>query len=748
MKQKVIAAFLTVMALLGPIASAVDLGDYPSFLFEKGNLDAYVVVGTGAAGADAAGLASDVAGAIDVAVRLAGESYTEVSTSGGTSVSGGESQDLDLGDRLNDTDNFGNTLEDDDLAGLQDTSVTIDIGSVDNDYDAHDEVRLGNNAGSPATALIAVDTALTGTVASADEDWKDNVVLGAKSGSMGYYYVFDDTIVAGNYIANATEDDPITLNFLGKTLEITGATATSITAQVGDEVSLNAGDSVTVGSKAVKLENVGSGGSILVSVDGVSATIGADSSKTVNGVEVKNKDTFYSDTFSERQAVLVVGADATKTYNDGDEYIGQDEDDPDWVWDLANLNGASPRIGVLWDQNKDDPEDGAPVLGGSDPCYRFPNDFAKVCLDKASTSEYQTYEFKDSTEELFDEGGTVSLSSSAGVVLLKSMGGTKDGFKLTVGSTVYESDQIAIQVNNSGSGGSGVNVYYKDHDNGNKFRKGLNNVTSSSALKLNFQDAQPTLTITTNNVAGTSQLKMNLTLEGDTGADTLFYFEESSASSSAFTYVGHSDSDTTKTADLLYGNTPGAERDISGWEEDVRTGDGTVLMDPDSNSPSDVYKLKLPADFGTDFEISVVAYGPGTTATSGTGGKIKQVVPVTSAVAKLDTEVPNPETLGKDLVLVGGPAVNRLTAKLMKLTFPHYGSAGGLPFGEGEGYVSYHANGFATGQDVVTVQGWSAQNTRAAASVLQQFASFASKLDGKTAVKVTGSATSPVVSGA
>ncbi len=748
MKQKVIAAFLTVMALLGPIAMAVDLGDYPSFLFEKGNLDAYVVVGTGAAGADAAGLASDVAGAIDIAVRLAGESYTEVSTSGGSTVSGGESQDLDLGDRLNDTDNFGNTLEDDDLAGLQDTQVTIDIGSVDNDYDVHDEIRLGNNAGSPVTALIAVDTALTGAVATVDEDWKDNIVLASKSGSMGYYYVFDDTIVAGNYIANATEDDPITLDFLGKTLEITSATATSLTAQVGDEVSLNAGDSVTVGSKAVKLENVGSGGSVLVSVDGVTATIGADSSKTVNGVEVKNKDTFYSDTFSERQAVLIVGVDATKTYSDGDEYIGQDEDDPDWVWDLAGLNGASPRLGILWDQNKDDPEDGAPMLGGSDPCYRFPNDFAKVCLDKVATTDYQTYEFKDSTEELFDEGGSVTLSSSASVVLLKSMGGTKDGFKLTVGSTTYESDQVAIQVNNSGSGGSGVNVYYKDHENGNKFKKALNNVTSSSALKLNFQDAQPTLTVTTTNLAGTSQLKMNLTLESDTGDDVLFYFEESSATSSGFTYVGHSDSDTTQANDLLYGDTAGAERDLSGYEEDVRTGDGVVLLDPDSNSPSDAYKLKLPADYGTDFEVTVVAYGPGTTATSGTGGKVKQVVPVTSAVAKLDTEVPAPASVGKDLVLVGGPAVNRLTAQVMGLTFPHYGGQGGLPYAEGEGYVSYHANGFATGQDVVTVQGWSAENTRAAASVLQQFASFASKLDGKTAVKVTGSATSPVVSGA
>ncbi|PIZ35526.1 MAG: hypothetical protein COY38_02120, partial [Candidatus Aenigmarchaeota archaeon CG_4_10_14_0_8_um_filter_37_24] len=71
MKTKLLSAILTALMAISPFVAAVDLGSYPTFLFTNHNLDAYVVVGSAAQPAD-------VVGAVDLAVRLAGESYEEV----------------------------------------------------------------------------------------------------------------------------------------------------------------------------------------------------------------------------------------------------------------------------------------------------------------------------------------------------------------------------------------------------------------------------------------------------------------------------------------------------------------------------------------------------------------------------------------------------------------------------------------------------------------------------------------------
>ncbi len=75
--------------------------------------------------------------------------------------------------------------------------------------------------------------------------------------------------------------------------------------QTSREVSLNAGDSTKVGLKTLRLENVGSGGALLVNVDGVSATMdvrrdiakcGVNSFRVWN--ECRSEDTCCFDTFS------------------------------------------------------------------------------------------------------------------------------------------------------------------------------------------------------------------------------------------------------------------------------------------------------------------------------------------------------------------------------------------------------------------------------------------------------------------
>jgi len=95
-------------------------------------------------------------------------------------------------------------------------------------------------------------------------------------------------------------------------------------------------------------------------------------------------------------------------------------------------------------------------------------------------------------------------------------------------------------------------------------------------------------------------------------------------------------------------------------------------------------------------------------------------------------------------VLVGGPAVNRLTATALGLTYPTYGGSGLLPFAEGEGYIALVDGVVETGKYAVVVAGWEAADTRDATSVLQQYDSFLEQLNGNMAVKVTGVSASEI----
>src|SRR3989344_1423983 len=54
------------------------------------------------------------------------------------------------------------------------------------------------------------------------------------------------------------------------------------------------------------------------------------------------------------------------TFKDGEEYIGEDQDNPVWVWQLSNLGGSSPVIGVKLDLSLDSPDE------TDNPAYQNP----------------------------------------------------------------------------------------------------------------------------------------------------------------------------------------------------------------------------------------------------------------------------------------------------------------------------------------------------------------------------------------
>jgi hypothetical protein len=630
-------------------------------------------------------------------------------------VSGGKAEDMLLNLALSDSTAFGTPLDDDDIPGLFDAKVAINnyIGSTSykDSYDAHDEMQLTSGA--------SVETGLTAS--SPHEDFKSETFVEIGKNSVSYYFVFDDSLVNGNYIANASDDYPVEFEFLGRTLTISGASSTGMTVQSGTEYALNVGESVTVDGVEVELSNVASGGSVVVLVDGVSGTIAESGTKIINGVTVKNKAAFYSTEKEDRSAVLLVGEDVSDSVNDGDAYClgaadkNACEDAEVWVWDLAGLDSASPTIGIIFNQRLDD-YDEVIAIGEE---FALPHDYMKIRLDSYVETDYRKYTIE--ADELVDlYNGSTSYASSQRTVHLYGEGSNKDSIRTATGS--HDTDDLYLRVNSTA-----VEVFYKDaSDNKIKWIQTVANGSSGTNIAdLRFQDTSLDVDVDWFDVLG-GNVTLDTAVSG--ASDLIINIEK--ATEGDFRYLGETDSDTITANDLMYGTT-----DISGWEEDTRTQNGIVVYDPKSHLSGDTFEFDVNGD-EADFKVNVLVLGP-SGSSSGSAGSVKKVVPVSTAVAKLDTEVSDPATVGKDLVLVGGPGVNRLTAQAMGLEYPTYGSSGLLPIEAGEGYIEYMDGIFATGQDVVLVFGWEAENTRDATSVLQQVDSFMSELSGNMAVKVT-----------
>ena len=156
-----------------------------------------------------------------------------------------------------------------------------------------------------------------------------------------YSYVFSESID----LTKASIYNPLEIEVIGEKLKIVDIVLDdSFKVEVGKEYEFDSGDSISAFDKGIKLVRVGSAGAIVVDVDGVTQTIASNSIKTINGIEIFNKWTYYdSNNQAASSAVLIVGKEVFKTYKGGDSYEGN----PLWGWYIGNLKDKSGHyIGV------------------------------------------------------------------------------------------------------------------------------------------------------------------------------------------------------------------------------------------------------------------------------------------------------------------------------------------------------------------------------------------------------------------
>jgi len=162
---------------------------------------------------------------------------------------------------------------------------------------------------------------------------------------------------------------------------------------------------------------------------------------------------------------------------------------------------------------------------------------------------------------------------------------------------------------------------------------------------------------------------------------------------------------------------------------------GTFVEKDATDTHHTVYTIYYP----DEQMYALVGVGTEVTVGGGTGSATyKQVVPIKDNIARLDTDAEVESAKGnKNMILVGGPAVNRLTAAVLGLTYPAYGVDSTVP--ENAAMIKVVENAFGGGKVAYVVAGWEAANTQAACSVLQQYDDY-SALTG-TGVKISGTAT-------
>jgi hypothetical protein len=689
MREKIIATLLSAIMALTSITPvlALDLGDYPGFLFDEDqNLQAFVVVG-------GAAQVADVVGAVDLAVRLAGESYEEVSVTGGVAVAGGEEEEVGLG--MNVSDVMGSTFDDSDVAGLLDTKIDF----ADDDIDIHEEIAITTDLHVAVSGEKSLFEEFGDTVALVTED----------EGAIMYKYVFDDEIDPDE----VSDNEPLLVTLLGNELRITKISGTNDTIEVemGTEAALGEGDTLTVAGKTLTINVIGSE-SISVSVDGSTEFLGKSEESEIGntGVSVLVDSILYTDDPESRRVFVRVGTETSETYEDGESMTlfgePEDEDDATWIWRI-DMTAPDQYLAAEHNQRVDEEDENPPLVG---EYIEFPNDWGKIGITELTVSLWGTWEIYfddvDSEDDVWNNENCVVFKAAD----------ASDNEGLLVDTSIKTSE---VYVNDAGD------IGYLDDEN-DVIISSQNSETDG--FKITSEDF--VMQVYINASSGNGMIEQDTTVGTDTN-DILFTI--------AATWDGLGVTvEEAETADVSYGGDT-----IGTQDHDVMTRDGVVIKDPEDNADADKVVLEVPVD--DRVEAVVLIAGPGTTIGEAAGETVKKVVPVTNAVSKLDSEVSLP--VNKHLVLVGGPGVNELTAEAMGYDYPTYGSQmTGEEFGVGEGYIKVFEDVLEEGYVAVVVAGWEATETRRACSVLQQYASFADELDGNVAVTVTSLTAEGIVS--
>ena len=758
------------LALAGVTVTGALAGGLEVLPAPFGSSPATNVVVYGAAG-------TDVAAVNDVVVGLGGIFLDGLSELTLSDFETGERNDISVGSSID--SEFGSEIDETDGAGLISGKVVISTPVLDDEiYNFHEAIDVGSGVN------------LTTALDIGDEDFKAGTFLIVPQGGVGYRVEFDENLKSGSQITNVVGSDVFVVPFLGRAIVITAATSTSISASPGIKMTLRLGDNIQANGKTVRLIAVDDNGA-LFDVSGVIDNVNVLDSKKINGVELFLNDVVNSNQDANDRIIVTASdpsGEAVEVYNDGDEFVDENEDHYLWEWNLAGLDSTGKgniTLGIAVHEDLDDPSDTfhkdimdlgllksnrAYLMDGDYLC--LPYRYACMVLEGLNGDlTWNDYSFEaGKTEDLdldFSGSGTFTTDVDNARVLKMTASGVGDDKGFTVvdalegaNEDLSDTDTIWLYVNGSRAvdanvlqnNGTNVAVFYEDDDTSNPVRADLvsdgtlvdhgdtvygNNGTVYFARFDNGDyNARMFLNITASATLGTTVQTTPIVfimIGGLAGASNLtFDYNLATNLTSGFPFIGDADGDA-DSSDFTYGGL-----DITGFEDDVRKKDGVVVKDPEGNIDNDKISLSVPNDDEYKYWVRIAKPKTGAASVVASGGTAKA-----ASLSMKDTELTtDAAALGKNVVAVGGPAVNKVTAQLLGLTFPTYGSG---VAGLSEGKAMLEMKDLTGGKKALLVYGWEADDTRRAALVVKNPDAFKAQLKDKTSVTVTG--TSLTVSG-
>ena len=252
-----------------------------------------------------------------------------------------------------------------------------DVATFDGkEYDSHEELRINLR-----------------TVTSEDSQYRElgsevRLAIETKPG-VELVKEFDEVVTDV-----PSTDKPIEFKFAGRDFKVVGIDGAKVNLEVASSKFLTVGQQAKLGEKIITLLNVGSDGAVIVAVDGTTDTISKDTKRTINGVEIRTENTFYtSDTKVERSATLVIGKDIGEVVEDGEpaELFGYDKDD-NFVYTVKFTSGDLSEFGLRYDEkltnvDKDDKNQALKVGETLDVA-----DYISVVLGKVSEPRVVGYD--------------------------------------------------------------------------------------------------------------------------------------------------------------------------------------------------------------------------------------------------------------------------------------------------------------------------------------------------------------------
>jgi hypothetical protein len=320
--------------------------------------------------------------------------------------------------------------------------------------------------------------------------------------------------------------------------------------------------------------------------------------------------------------------------------------------------------------------------------------------------------------ETIDLFPTIQTSKGAWVALQKTTNitgltnATSYTINLPTGSTVFT----------TGSGGNATGVYSVG-----AVKYYLTNSPATSGTWLNFNATDNLVNYSTPSVLvveglDENQVRNAISLRLDSGAT---YVRVEIAAAPGFTGTKTSTAGVSGTTLNKYMDQFGA------FVTYDSTAPGTFSLScPSSQAQATVGVGKSPAASGG---------GAGGTTTTQT------VLPITADIVKIDKEYTAKTDVTDDVVIVGGPCVNKLAAWVLDKTFPACGADSGLT--ANTAVVQLFNDKLTTGKAALLVAGWEAVDTNLAALMVQKgFPGATTTQTAGAKLIVTGTVTSPAYS--